>query len=90
MDGQDLVADPDINAEALEKALRGLQSKAAFLADDAADVIGQAAVGIGHETAALQDENLRRLVQTAEPRRGRGASRYAADDQNFHSVLLLA
>ena len=71
----------------MESALAGDQ-QARLVLDDAADVIGQAAVGVGHVGAALDHEDLGGLVQPAQSCRAGRASGDASDDDDFHSGLL--
>ena len=84
MDGGDLVADLHVDAEPPEEALRGLQGQLLRVLDDAADVIGQAAVGVGDVAGTLKNDDLGLLVQSADPCCRRGAARHAADDHNLH------
>ena len=72
------------DAEAGEKALRRLEGQGLGVLDDPADVIGQAAVGVGDVPGPLEDHDLRLFVQPPEPGRRRGPSRYAADDDYLH------
>ena len=53
----------------------------ALVGDDVADVVRQPAVGEGHVRAAVEDDDLRRLVEPAQPRRARRAAGDAADDE---------
>ena len=84
MNGGDLMTHPHIHPEAGEKALRRLERQGLRGLNGSADVIRQAAVGVGDIAGAFEDHDLRLLVQSAEPGRRRSASRYAADDDNFH------
>ena len=84
VDGGRLLPQPHVDAETGIEALRRLQRQLRFVADGAADVIGQPAVGVGHIPRPLEHDDLRPLVQTAQPRRGRRAARHAADDDDLH------
>ena len=67
VDGQSLVAHPYINVEPGAKALRRLKGKGVLGSDDPSYIIRKATVGIGYIACALQDHDLRGLVQPAEP-----------------------
>ena len=84
MDGRHLMADPHVHPEPLPEALRRLEGQLLPVGDGPADVVGQAAVGVGHIARPLEHHDLRRLVQPAEPGRGGGASGHAAHDDNLH------
>ena len=86
MDGRHLVADPHLHPEAPPEALRRLEGQLRPVGDDAADVIGQAAVGVGHIAGPLEHHDLRGLIQPAEPGRGSGASGHAAHDHDLHFI----
>ena len=60
--------------------------QARFLLDHAADVVRQAAVGVRHIRPALDHQDLRALVQPAQPRRTRRAAGDATDDDDFHDA----
>ena len=78
------VADFDRDAEPPPEALGRLQGQLPLILDDPADVVGQAAVGVGDVARALEDDDLGLLVQTAEPGCGRCAARDSAHDHDFH------
>ena len=84
MDRGYLMPYPHVDAEAPPKTLRCLEGQFCRILDDAADVIGEAAVGIGDVAGPLKDHHFRIFVQTADSRRGGGASRHAAHNDNFH------
>ena len=71
-----------------KEALRRLQGQLPGILDDAADVIGKAAVGIGHMARALEHKNFRLLIQPADPGRSAGSSGNAAYNDHFHINLL--
>ena len=87
---RDLARDAHVDIEAGFEAPRGLEREGFLLRNDAADVVGQAAVGVGDEAGALYDGYLRALVEAAQPRRGGGPAGDAADDDYFlcHGVYL--
>ena len=87
VDGGGLVAHPGIDAEPLPEPLGGLEGERLLILDHPADVIGQAAVGVGDEAGALQHHDLRLLVQPADPGRRRGPAGHPANDDNFHAVV---
>ena len=87
VDGRHLVADPHVHPEAPPEALRRLERQLRPVGDDAADVVGQAAVGIGYIPGPLKHHDLRRLVQPPEPGRRRGPAGHAAHDHNFHLIV---
>ncbi len=84
VESRDLVADPHLHPEAGEEALRRLKGQGLRVGDRTANVIGQAAVGIGNVPGPLKHDDLRLFVQTAEPGRRRGASRHTAYNDNLH------
>ena len=71
VDADDLGADADVEAEALEQLLGRLQEQVVLVLDDAADVVRQAAVGVGDVTGPLDHHDLGPLVEAPEPG-GRG------------------
>ena len=72
------------NTEPGEKALRGLEGQRLRVFNDAADIIGQAAVGIGNVARPLKHHDLCLFIQSADAGRGGGTARYAAYDNNLH------
>ena len=72
MEGGDLVAHPHIHPKAGEEALRRLEGQVRPVLDHPADVVGQAAVGVGDVSRPLKDHDFRCLVQPAQPGRGGG------------------
>ena len=89
VDFQGLVAHPHVDAEPAAEALRGLEGQLIPVGDHPAHEVGQAAVGVGHIAGALQDDDLRPLVQAAQAGRGGGPAGHAADDDNLHIRFLL-
>ena len=75
---------PYINAKAVPEALRSLQRQFFLFFDHAAYIIRQTAVGIGHIAAALDHDDLRVFIQTADACGGRSTARHTAYDYNFH------
>ena len=71
VDADDLGVDPDVEAEALEQLLGRLQEQVVLVLDDAADVVREAAVGVGDVTGPFDHHDLGPLVEAAEPG-GRG------------------
>jgi hypothetical protein len=63
------------------------QRKFCLLFDHTAHIIRQAAVGIGHIAAALDYDDLRVFIQTADAGSGRSTTRHTAYDHNFHLAL---
>ncbi len=86
LDGQDLVLDPDVDAEPGLEALRGLEGQDPLVLDGPPDVVGQAAVGVGDIAAPLQNDDLGLLVQAAQAGRRGGPSGHASDDDDFHDA----
>ena len=93
MDGDDFLCGIDrsyflpyshINAKAIPKALRSLQRQFFLLLDHTAHIIRQTAIGIGHIAAALDHDDLRVFIQTADAGGGRSTARHTAYDYNFH------
>lgn len=85
--GGDFARDAHVHVEAGEEALWGLEGEVAVVLDHAAYVIGQAAVRVGDEARALNDNYLRLLVQPAEPGCRSRAARDAADYDYFAHVV---
>ena len=77
---------PYINAKAVPEVLRSLQRQFFLLLDHTAHIIRQTAVGIGHIAAALDHDDLRVFIQTADAGSGRSTTRHTAYDHNFHLV----
>ena len=75
---------PHINAKAVPEALRSLQRQFFLLLDHTAHIIRQTAVGIGHIAAALDHDDLRVFIQTADAGGGRRTARHTAYDHNLH------
>ena len=75
---------PHINAKAIPKALRSLQRQFCLPFDHTAHIIRQTTVGIGHITAALDHDDLRVFIQTADAGGGRSTARHTSYDHNFH------
>ena len=84
VDGRNLLPHPHINAKAIPEALRSLQRQFFLLFDHTAHIIRQAAVGIGHIAAALDHDDLRVFIQTADAGGGRRTARHTAYDHNLH------
>lgn len=81
-------ADADVQAEPGVQRGRGLQEERVTVLDDAADVVGQAAVGVRDVLARLQDDDLGLLVQATQTRGRRHAGGDAANDHDLHAFLL--
>ena len=75
---------PHINAKAIPKALRSLQRQFFLLLDHTTHIIRQAAVGIGHIAAALDHDDLRVFIQTADAGSSRSTARHAAYNYDLH------
>ena len=75
---------PHINAKAIPKALRSLQRQFFLLLDHTAHIIRQTAVGIGHIAAALDHDDLRVFIQTADAGSSRSTARHAAYNYDLH------
>jgi len=84
IDGRHLLPHPRVNAETVPKTLRGLQRQLVPIHDHAAHIVGQAAVGVGHIAAALDHDDLRVFIQTADAGRSGRTARHTAYDHNFH------
>ena len=90
VDGLHLMAHLHLHPEPLPEALGGLEGQVLLVGDDAPDVVGQAAVGIGHVAGALIDHHLGLLVQAADAGGSGGAACDAADDDDFHLLYHLS
>ena len=75
---------PHINAKAVPEALRSLQCQFFLLLDHTAHIIRQTAVGIGHIAAALDHDDLRVFIQTADAGSSRSTARHAAYNYDLH------
>jgi len=75
---------PYINAKAVPEAFRSLQCQFFLLLDHTAHIIRQTAVGIGHIAAALDHDDLRVFIQTADAGSGRSTARHAAYNYDLH------
>ena len=64
-----------------------MQRQFFLLFDHTAHIIRQTAVGIGHIAAALDYDDLRVFIQTADAGSGRSTARHTAYDHNFHLAL---
>ena len=89
VDRHGLVAHAHVDVEAGAEALRGLEGELRAVRDDVAHVVGQAAVGVAHVAGALEDDDLRALVQAAQAGGGRGPSGHAPDDDDLHDGSFL-
>ena len=90
VDGLHFVAYAHVHVEAGAEALGGLQGEGALVGDGAADVIGQAAVGVRDVAGTLEYDDLGRLIEAPKPGRRRGAAGHASYDNDFHRTSLLA
>ena len=82
VDGDDLGVDPDVEPEAVEEPLGGLQEQIILVFDHAAHEIGQSAVGVGHMARALDHRDGGRLVEASQARGRRHPAGDAADDHD--------
>ena len=80
VDVDDLGVDADVEAEALEELLGCLEEQVVLVLDDAADVVRQAAVGVGDVTRPLDHHDLGLLVEATQA----GGRRHAAGDTPHH------
>ncbi|MPM36399.1 hypothetical protein SDC9_82995 [bioreactor metagenome] len=86
--GNRLGAHPNIYVIFGLHRLRRLQQQRFPLLNDAADVIGQSAVGIRNVSSPLQQDNFRAFVQPAQSGRAAGPSGHAANNQNSFAHTL--
>ena len=84
VDGHHPVPYPHINTEAGVQRRGGLQEQGIALADGAAEVVRQSAVGIADMSAALEHDDLRLLVEPAQPGGGGHAAGRASDHDDLH------
>ena len=71
------------DGEMLAEQLLAGHQQARFLFDDAADMVGQPAVGVRHIRPALHHEYFRGFIQPAQARGARRAAGHAADDDDL-------
>lgn len=88
VDGDDLLMGARIDAEAPPEAVGSLQGEPRAVPDDAAHVVGQPAVRVAHVPRALDDHDLRLLVQATQARGRRRSACDPADDDHLHVALL--
>ena len=82
VDRDDLVVDPDVEPEAVEELLRGLEGQVLLLFDQPADEVGQAAVGERDVTGSFENRDARVSVEAAQASRRRHPSRDTTDDHH--------
>ena len=80
VDADDLVSHADVEREPAAQAVGRLHEECGSIGDLAADVVRQAAVREAHVRAALHDDDLVVVVESAKARRGGRPARDAADD----------
>ena len=83
-DADGLATRSSVNGELRAERVCIRDQKTRFLFDDAADMVGQTAVGVRDIRSAFHHEDLRVFVQPAETRRTRRATRYSTDDDDLH------
>ena len=83
VDGGDLMAHPHVHPEPPPEALWGLEGELLGVGDDPADVVGQAAIGVGDDSEIAR-HNLGPLIQPADAGGRRGPSGHPAHDDDFH------
>ena len=86
VDRRDLVVGPDIHTEPVSHLLRRSDEQGVAGADDIADVVRQAAVGIGDIVASFEYDDLRGFIEPAQSGSTTGAAGHATDDDNFHGA----
>lgn len=86
MDGRDLMVYPDVHVEPRPETLRSLERQFLPIPDNTADVIWQTAVGIRDVAGPFKNQNFRRLIQTADPGGGGGASGHPAYNNYFQNM----
>src|SRR3974390_3045104 len=82
VDGDDLGVHPDVEAKALVQALRRHQQQVLLVLNHAADVVGQATVGVGDVTRAFDHGDRGLLVKPPQPGGARHPSGHATDDHD--------
>lgn len=87
VDRGDLLLGADVDAEAVGEAFRRLHEELRAVGDRAADVVGQAAVGIRHVFTPFEENHFGLLVQAAQAGRYGGPSGHASDNKNFHGSV---
>ena len=83
--GRHLALRPHIERKHCAQPLRRLHEQAVLLLYHASSIIRQAAIGKRHMTAALDEHDVRFLIETAQTRRGCRTACHAADND----ILLL-
>ena len=87
VDGHDLAARTHVDGKAAAEGLGRLHEQAVAPGYGAADVIGQAAVGIRDVFAALEHHDFRTFVHAAQTGGSRGSSGHAAYDDILHGFI---
>ena len=87
VDRRDLGVDAYVEVECRLEQLRGVEEELGGVGDLAADVVREPAVREGHESAALQDDDLGTLVAPAQARRRAHATGDSSDDYDSHMRL---
>lgn len=87
MDSDGFGKDAHIDIETVVEAFGRLQHQVFFVSDDIANIVGKTAVGKGNVGPALQNNDFRLFVQTAQAGSDRSAAGDTADNQGFHEKI---
>ena len=89
VDGRHLVEGAHIHIVAVAKRHWGLDKQFLAVLNRVADIIGQTAIGVRDMLALFEEDNLRVLVESFQAGGGGSASRHAAHNHIFHSIILI-
>ena len=87
VDRDDFLVHAGVEPEPVEELLGRLEREVVLVLDQPADEVGEPAVREGHVARALEDRDLRVVVEPPQPRRRRHPARDAADDHHPQAVL---
>jgi hypothetical protein len=85
-DVDDLTARTAVNPELGAEQLLVRHQQVRIPLDHASDAVGQPAIGIRHVWAALEQEDVCVLVQSAQSGRTRCTARYTTNDYDSHAA----
>ncbi len=82
IDPHHLGVDPNVEAESFEQSLGSLEEQIVLVLDHPANEVRKTAVGIGHVARALDNDDLRLLVEPTKAGSRRHPTRYTSDHQH--------
>ena len=88
VNGHRLAFRADVDVEFAPHLFHCLDEQRVAAADRSADIVGEAAVGVGNILPALKKDDLSLFIQASEPCRAGRPAGNAADNYRFHRFLL--